>query len=214
MGTHMNQRDKLLIGLSPFILLAGWGLAYEIRGILHERAIVRAKQEHRLAEIDSIKNFAAYTNAVADWQKTLCNGDTNAHLFSADLENVIVRPDGRGIMIYGELKEILQNKDNSRTAVFTAHGCVDTKLELCLTASPEVVQKLQAARSNAIPYFVMSATITSVSKPGKATPRSDAAGSPDETGEVIIVKGRLFDVLYVGPDGYEFELGHGALPLQ
>src|SRR5579862_9190805 len=107
----MNQRDKLLVALSPLILLAGWGLAYEVRVILRDRAIVRAKQEHRVAEINSIKEFAAHTNAIVDWQKTLCNGDTDAHLFSADLANVIVRPDGRGVMIYGELKEILQDKD-------------------------------------------------------------------------------------------------------
>jgi hypothetical protein len=210
----MNQRDKLLVALSPFILLAGWGITYEVRMTLRERAIIRAKQERRLAEINSIKDFVAHTNAISDWQKTLCNGDTDAHLFSTDLENVIVRPDGRGIMFYGELKDILPDKDNSSTAVFNAHGCVDTKLELRLTANPEVVQKLQASRSNAIPYFVMSATITSVSKPGRPTPRGDAVGTLDETGEIIIVKGRLFDVLYIGPDGFEFELGRGALPLQ
>jgi hypothetical protein len=210
----MNQRDKLLLALSPFILLAGWGIAYEVRVVLREHAIVREKQEHRLAEINSIKDFARSTNAIVDWQKTLCNGDTDAHLFSTDLETVIVRPDGHGVMIYGELKDILQNKDNSSTAVFDAHGCLDTKLELRLTASPGVVQKLQAGRGNAIPYFVMSATITSVGRPGKPTPRGDAGGSSDEAGEVIILKGRLFDVLYIGPDGYEFELDRGALPLQ
>jgi hypothetical protein len=210
----MNQRDKLLAALAPFVLLAGWGLAYEVRVILREREAVRAKQEHRMAEINSIKEFAGHTNAIVDWQKTLCNGDTDAHLYSTDLGNVVVRPDGRGIMFYGELKEILRNKDESSTAVFTAHGCVDTKLELRVTANPEVVQKLQAGRSNAIPYFVMSATITSVGKPGKPTPRGEATGSFDEAGEVIIVKGRLFDVLYIGPDGYEFELDRGALPLQ
>ena len=82
----MNKRDKLLVALSPFILLAGWGLAYEVHVILRDRAIVRAKQEHRLAEINSIKEFAAHTNAIVDWQKTLCNGDTDAHLFSAFLD--------------------------------------------------------------------------------------------------------------------------------
>jgi hypothetical protein len=182
--------------------------------MLHNRAIVKAEKERRLSEIDSIKSFAGYTNAIVDWQKTLCNGDTDSHLYSTDLESVVVRPDGRGVMIYGELKEIIHNKDNSGTAVFVAHGCADTNLELRLTTSPEVVEKLQAGRSNPIPLFLMSATITSVSKPGKPTPRADVNGSSNELGEVIIVKGRVFDVLYIGPDGYEFELGHGALPLQ
>jgi hypothetical protein len=208
----MNRRDKWLVALSPLALLAIWGLIYEVRVILHNHAIVRAEKERRLAEIDSIKSFAGYTNAIVDWQKTLCNGDTDAHLYSTDLEAVVVRPDGRGVMIYGELKDIVHNKDNSDTAVFEAHGCADSKLELRLTASLEVMEKLQASRSKPIPYFVMSATITSVGKPGKLTPRSDADGSSAETGEVIMVKGRVFDVLYIGPDGYEFELGRGALP--
>jgi hypothetical protein len=34
----------------------------------------------------------------------------------------------------------------------------------------------------------------------------------DEWGDVIVVKGRIFDVLYIGPDGYQFELGRGDLP--
>lgn len=146
----MNQRDKLLVALSPLVLLAGWGLAYEVRLVLRERAIARAEKERRLAEINSVKSFAVHTNAIVDWQKTLCNGDTSAHLFSTDLENVIVRPDGRVVMFYGELKDIVHNKDNSDTVVFDAHGCVDTKLELRLTASPEVVQKPQASRKEAI----------------------------------------------------------------
>lgn len=210
----MNQRDKLLGALSPLALLAVCGIAYEIRVVLRDHAIVRAKQERRLAEINSIKDFARSTNAIVDWQKTLCNGDTDAHLYSTDLENVIVRPDGHGDMFYGELKEILQNKDDSSTAVFQAHGCVDTKLELRFTASAGVVQKLVAGGSNPIPYFVMSATVTNVGRPGKPTPRGGGAEASDETGEVIIVKGRLFDVLYIGPDGYEFELDRGALPVQ
>ena len=210
----MNRRDKWLFAFSPLLLLAIWGLIYEVRVILHSRAIVRAERERRISEIDSIKSFVAHTNAIVDWQKTLCNGDTDSHLYSTDLEAVIVRPDGRGVMAYGELKDIVHNKDNSDTAVFEAHGCTDTKLELRLTASPEVVEKLQANRSKPIPLFVMSATITSVGRPGKPTPRSDADGSSNDTGEVIIVKGRVFDVLYIGPDGYEFELGRGALPLQ
>jgi hypothetical protein len=207
----MEQRNKLLAALAPVVLLAGWAITHEVLVILHECAAARAEKERRMAEINSVKSFAASTNAIVDWQKTLCNGDTGTHLFSTDLETVLVRPDGHGMMFYGELKDILHSNDNSDVAVFRAHGCFDTKLELRLTASPEVVQKLQASRSQAIPYFVMSATITGVSKPGRPTAGSTAVSS-DEWGDVIVVKGRIFDVLYIGPDGYQFELGRGDLP--
>jgi hypothetical protein len=209
--TIMDQRNKLLIALAPVVLLAGWAVTHEILLKLHERELASQERERRIAEINSIKSFAASTNAIVDWQKTLCNGDTGTHLFSTDLETVLVRPDGHGMMFYGELKDILHSNDNSDTAVFRAHGCFDTKLELRLTASPEVVQKLQASRSQAIPYFVMSATIISVSKSGRTMAGSTAASS-DEWGDVIVVKGRIFDVLYIGPDGYQFELGRGDLP--
>jgi hypothetical protein len=207
----MNRQTKWLLALIPVVLLVGWAVTHEVLVILHERAIAQAEKDRRMAEINSVKSFAASTNAIVDWQKTLCNGDTGTHLFSTDLETVLVRPDGRGMMFYGELKDILHSNDNSDTAVFRAHGCFDTKLELRLTASPEIVQKLQASRSQPIPYFVMSATITSVSNPRRPT-ASRAAASSDEWGDVIVVKGRIFDVLYIGPDGYQFELGRGDLP--
>jgi hypothetical protein len=208
----MEQRNKLLVALIPVVLLAGWAVTHEILVKLHERELARQERERRVAEIISIKSFAASTNAIVDWQKTLCNGDTGTHLFSTDLETVLVRPDGHGMMFYGELKDILHSNDNSDTAIFRAHGCFDTKLELRLTVSPEVLQKLQDSRSQPIPYFVMSATITSVSKPGR-TATGGTAASSDEWGDVIVVKGRIFDVLYIGPDGYQFELGRGDLPL-
>jgi hypothetical protein len=207
----MESRNKLLLALAPVVLLAGWAITHEVLAILHQRELARLERERRLAEINSVKSFAASTNAIVDWQKTLCNGDTGTHLFSTDLETVLVRPDGRGMMFYGELKDILHSNDNSDTAIFRAHGCLDTKLELRLTVSPEVLQKLQAGRSQPIPYFVMSVTITSVSNPGRPKAGRIAASS-DEWGDVIVVKGRIFDVLYLGPDGYQFELGKGDLP--
>jgi hypothetical protein len=207
----MEPRHKLLVALAPVVLLAGWAITHEVLVILHQQELARQERERRLAEINSVRSFAASTNAITDWQKTLCNGDTGTHLFSTDLETVLVRPDGRGMMFYGELKNILHSNDNSDTAVFSAHGCFDTKLELRLTVSPEVLQKLQASRSQPIPYFVMSATITGVSNPGRPAAGSVAASS-DEWGDVIVVKGRIFDVLYIGPDGYQFELGRGDLP--
>jgi hypothetical protein len=207
----MEPKNKLLVALAPIVLLPGWAVTHEILVKLHERELARQERERRLAEINSIKSFAASTNAIADWQKTLCNGDTGTHLFSTDLETVLVRPDGRGMMFYGELKNIIHSSDNSDTAIFRAHGCFDTKLELRLTVGPEVLQKLQASRSQPIPYFVMSATITGVNKPVRPAAGS-AAASSDEWGDVIVVNGRIFDVLYIGPDGYQFELGRGDLP--
>jgi hypothetical protein len=118
----MNRQTKWLLALIPVVLLVGWAVTHEVLVILHERAIAQAEKDRRMAEINSVKSFAASTNAIVDWQKTLCNGDTGTHLFSTDLETVLVRPDGRGMMFYGELKDILHSNDNSDTAVFRAHG--------------------------------------------------------------------------------------------
>ena len=208
----MIRRNTLLAVLVPVILLAGWAATQAILVKLHERELARQEKEWRLAEINSIKAFSASTNAIVDWQKTLCNGDTSTHLFSTDLETVLVRPDGRGLMFYGELKDIIHIKDNSNTAIFDAHGCSDTKLELRLDASDELVQKLQASHTQPIPYFVIAATITSVGKPVTAISHDGADGSSSAAGDKIVVKGRAFDVLYVGVDGYQLEQYRGDLP--
>jgi len=208
----VNRRNNWLAGLAPVVLLAGWGATHEIRVILHERAVARQERERREAEVASIKAFAASTNAIVDWQKTLCNGDMTTHDYATDLEPVLPRADGRGLMFYGELKDIVHTKENADTAVFDAHGCMDRKLELRFTVDAELLRKLQASRAQPIPYFVLTASISNVGKPVSQGSRRDVTHTSNDSGVVIVVKGRAFDVLYIGVDGYQFELDRGDLP--
>jgi hypothetical protein len=206
----MNRNTWYVVG-AIIVVLLGWVVTGEIREKLHERALARQEAERREAEVNSIKTFAASHNAIVDWQKTLCNGDTTSHLFAIDLANVLVKPDGRALMFYGELKYITHAKDGVDTAWFETHGCGGTNMKLRLSVDADTMQKLQASRSEPVPYFVVAANISSV---GKEVREAASAASPeaaDDSAEMIVVKGKAFGALYIGADGYQFELDRGAV---
>jgi hypothetical protein len=206
----MKRNTWYVVGALAVVLL-GWVVTGEIREKLHERALARQERERREAEVNSIRTFAASHNAIVDWQKTLCNGDTTSHLFSVDLANVLIRPDGRALMFYAELKDITHAKDGVDTAWFETHGCGGTNMKLRLSIDPETAENLQARRSEPVPYFVVAANISNVGNEVRQAASAASAETSDDSGEVIVVKGRATGALYIGADGYQFELDRGAV---
>lgn len=169
-----------LIGLGLVIAALGGYFVYRHR----EKAREAQELVARRAEFESrISQFAAKYNAVTDWQKTL-EGKPGKH-YSAELQPLLVRADGRPVLVFALLRNVSTNGGNTEVYLDESGG-LESRFKLELDCTPDQARSAMSERSA---YgFEAVAQIRSVEFV--------------QAGEYSLAKGRCVDLMPVSLSDY------------
>ncbi len=131
-----------LVSLALVIAAIGGYLVFRHR----EKAIEAHKLADRRAEFASrLAQFAARYNAVTDWQKALAA--KSGASYSAELQEVLAKSDGRPVLVFALLKNVSQS-DGRTEVYFDEFGALESQFRLQLDCTPDQARALMSDNSS------------------------------------------------------------------
>lgn len=172
---------SLIIGGSTFYVFEQW------RSKVQAGARAKAEYEADQQRIkEEIANLGAKYNAVSDWRAGLRSDS----VYSATLQNRLVRTDGRPILFLGELHDIA-NGEASMRCVFDSHGEAEITFVLDCTQEAADYAIQQRPRPRLGNYFAVVAQIGSTAK----LELQSKEGRQDEQDDMFQANGRCLDLV-------------------
>ncbi len=192
-------------GLIAFLII-GASLYWLQKARKEKQEEARQKSE-AAAEIrkvkESIGKVGETYNAVVDWRPKVISDTQSAPQYSVELENLLVRQDGRPILFVGELHDVLSVK-GALQCIFDTKGGFSWKVRFYLACTSDQAKLLTEIRSpNPLQRFAVVAHITSASKSAQEAVESDESQT---SAPKFWANGRCVDFLFVGSYLYELEL--------
>jgi len=152
----------LLWGSIAFLIVAGSAFYSYERWQAKVQADAKAKAEHDADQQkikEEIASLGVKYNAVSDWRAGL----RSHSVYSATLQNKLVRSDGRPVLFFGELHDVA-NVEGSLHCVFDSSGEADVRF--VLDCSQEVADYLmqQPSRPRLRDFLAVVAQVSSVAE--------------------------------------------------
>jgi hypothetical protein len=130
-------RIPQLLGLALVIVALGGYFAHKHREQTRKAQEQTQEQAAKREEFESrISAFAVKHDAVMMWQKALLAKGKTEKLYSAELAPLLVRPDGRPVLVFASLRNV--SESGGRTVVyFDDATSLESRFKLQLDCSPE-----------------------------------------------------------------------------
>jgi hypothetical protein len=141
-GKDMRTLNRWLLVAIPFgSLIIGLGGYYFHRSQEKERLEDEEYAARERVTANAIRGLAATYNAVSDWNRTLGKGTSPDKLYSAELDDIFVRADGRPLLFLARLKDVTK-QGTEYNCIFQTPGGLE--FELILSLSCDQTQASQA----------------------------------------------------------------------
>lgn len=157
---------------------------------------------------DKVAEFASQHDAVTNWNESFVDQDfMQENTYSFEVENALVRKDGRPLLILATIDDISKENDTYLLhlstelldLVFPQSPMLD--LRLVLEGEQDLVEKITTRGARGfIDTYAIIATISSVSRPNfvaKAYPTyGEEAQIVVESPDFFVVRGRCIDLMF------------------
>lgn len=178
------------------LVLVGW---FIFRRQKTKTEFIKTKQK--------ISIFAEQYNAVADWQKIFDEdgikiGKGHRPVYTTDVENALIRNDGRPALIVGYVFDVSKTGDSHYLGI---KALADPNLHFLLECQLEHIKLVLSQSTDDGEFFVVVAIVNFVSRPPfevDTVTEEDDEGEYSyvivEPGDQYILKGTCLDIMYVG----------------
>ena len=159
---------------------------------------------------EEVKRLCSQYNAVTDWKQHFHKKAFGQHTYTVEVEDALIRTDGRPILFYGVADDIV--KESDKYVVYWSAGFAsllrgsDTILDLAfdrdvrfvLDCTPSQVEKIM---DNSVSTFDDYAVIARISEVEKIRFKLSSGENGEkvrvETSDVFMAKGKCLDLLFV-----------------
>ena len=172
------------------------------------------KKKHKIAE--EVQRLCSQYDAVTDWKQRIGEKAFGQHTYTIEVENALIRTDGRPILFYGVADDIV--KESDKYVVYWSTGFASLlrgsgaildlafgrDFRFVLDCTPSQVEKIM---DNSVSTFDDYAVIAQISKVEKIRFKLEGNGGSYEDvsvnleiANIFIAKGKCLDLLLVSDE--------------
>lgn len=168
----------------------------------------KVEQKHKITE--EVQKLCSQYNAVTDWKQHIDKKGFGEHTYTIEVEDALIRTDGRPILFYGSIHDVVRKPDKYlvyfgsgwgtllRNPFFGVFGC---DIHFVLDCTPSQVEQIMRHPASGFDDYAVIAQISEVEKIRFELSSGESGEKVHvETSDVFMVKGKCLDLLLVADE--------------
>lgn len=170
------------------------------------------EREQKRLEIDEIVQIeqavlamTTAKNAVSDWKKELGDPTNPKPIYTAGLESLFVRDDGRPLLIYGSLDDVKEQNGVYLLVLksdLNLHGTVRLVLECDSNKAKDILGRRVSDFENNYAVVAQIRSVHRLDDEVLSGQNDETQDTVSEASPVFVADGRALDLLFVGTYGF------------
>lgn len=165
----------------------------------------KEKKKHKTTE--EVQKLCSQYDAVTDWKQHLDKKGFGEHVYTIEVEDALIRTDGRPILFYGIAHDIV--KESDKYLVYWGYGwgtllrnpffgVLGYDIHFVLDCTPNQVEQIMHHPASGLDDYAVIAQISEVEKIRfELSSGENGEKVRVETSDVFMVKGKCLDLLLV-----------------